>query len=571
MIKFKIIKWKNLLSTGNSWTEIQLDRSPNTLIIGINGAGKSTLLDALTFALFGKSFRGTNLPNLVNSINEKDLLVEIDFTIGSRDYKIERGIKPAIFNIYCNGTLVNQDAKSKDYQKILETQILKFNYKAFTQIVILGSSSFVPFMQLPALDRRAIIEDLLDIEIFSSMNGIIKSILKETTAELDSSKVRLDSTISKIELQKKYVEEAKKNNTADIEKAKKEYSDSETQVDTLQLSVSQAQEHINELLIGTIDENDIKDKLQKLKSFQSKIESKMKSSQKHLKFYTDNGNCPTCLQDIDLSFKNEAINSANSQIHECSTGLVQLQDKMAELTVKLDGIHSIQNEIQKLQSAVVGYIASITLIQKHMGKLQQEIKNLEGKKVLSTDMEEVSEQLLKDLASLTEHRKELVENKKYYDVAATLLKDNGIKTKIIKQYLPVINKLINKYLAAMDSFFNFEIDEEFKETIKSRYRDEFSYENFSEGERMRIDLALLFTWRAIAKLKNSMNTNLLILDEVFDSSLDSTGTEEFMKLLNSLGNETNIFVISHKGDILVDKFKSMIRFEKVKSFSVITK
>jgi DNA repair exonuclease SbcCD ATPase subunit len=570
MIAFKSITWRNLLSTGNVPTTVFLDKSNNTLVIGVNGAGKSTILDALTFVLFGKSFRGINLPNLVNSVNEKDLLVEVEFRIGTREYKVERGIKPAIFNIYRNGELIPQDAKKDDYQKVLENQILKMNYKAFTQIVILGSSSFVPFMQLLALDRRTIIEDLLDIEIFSSMNSIVKSTLKDITTELDELKIKLDSTLSKIELQKKYVEEAKKNNTIDIENAKKEYDDNEIQVHTLQQNVILIQQRMGGLLDAIVDEEDIKTKLQQLKGFQSKIESKMKTSQKHFSFYNDNGNCPTCLQEIDPDFKNQAIDTANNQIHECKNGLIQLNDKMTDLSVRLGEINTIQKQIQFQQSEITTINASIIQIQRHMTKLLDKIKTLENKKVLSDDMLQVSEQLIKDLAELTDKRKELIDSKKYYDIAATLLKDNGIKTKIIRQYLPVINKMVNKYLAAMDFFVNFEIDEEFKETIKSRHRDTFRYENFSEGEKMRIDLALLFTWRTIAKLKNSMNTNLLILDEVFDSSLDTAGTEEFMKLLNSLGSDTNIFVISHKGDILVDKFRSVIRFEKVKNFSVIT-
>jgi DNA repair exonuclease SbcCD ATPase subunit len=567
---FKRIRWKNLLSTGNVFTEVELDKNTNTLIIGTNGAGKSTLLDALTFALFGKSFRGINIPSLVNTINEKELMVEVEFRIGTREYKIERGLKPTIFNIYCNGILINQDAKSKDYQKVLETQILKFNYKAFTQIVILGSSSFVPFMQLPALDRRAIIEDLLDIEIFSSMNSIVKSQLKEILADLDTSKVKLDAILAKIDLQKKYVEEAKRNSTELVAKKNTEYAENEVQVNKLMQDSNYVQRHIDWLLMQVADEPDVKTKLNQLKLFHTKIETKIKGAEKSLHFYSDNDHCPTCQQGLEINFKNNAINTANTQLHEYKEGIQKITDKADSLTMRLDAIGELQTKIRNHQSEVTRINASVVQIQRYLKKLQNEIKELENKKVLSDDMLHVSEQLMKDLGELNNKRIELSDSKKYYDVAATLLKDNGIKTKIIKQYLPVINKLVNKYLSAMDFFVNFEIDEEFKETIKSRYRDTFRYENFSEGEKMRIDLALLFTWRTIAKLKNSMNTNILVLDEVFDSSLDNMGTEEFMKLLNNLEKEVNVFVISHKGDILIDKFNSVIRFEKVKNFSVIT-
>ena len=571
MIYFRRIKWKNFLSTGNMWTEVQLDKTPNTLIIGMNGAGKSTLLDALTFALFGKSFRGINLPSLINSINEKEAMVEIEFRIGSREYKIERGLKPSVFNIYCNDILVNQDAKSQDYQKVLENQILKFNYKAFTQIVILGSSSFVPFMQLPALDRRAIIEDLLDIEIFSSMNAIVKSTLKELTADIESSKVKLDATLSKIDLQKKYVEEAKKNTSQLVEKKRQEYVDSEEQAQKLIDDAALVQAHyVNYLLKQIADEPAVKGKIKQLQSFHTKIETKLKNAEKHLHFYTDNDTCPTCEQGLEINFKNNAIESANTQLHEYRTGIEKLNEEVDKANGRLGAINDLHHKVAEHQSELVRINASVVQMQRQQKRLQAEITELETKKVLSDDMLQVSEQLIKDLSTLNNLRKDYAEQKKYYDVAATLLKDNGIKTKIIRQYLPVINKLVNKYLAAMDFFVNFEIDEEFKETIKSRHRDTFKYVNFSEGEKMRIDLALLFTWRTIAKLKNSMNTNILILDEVFDSSLDNTGTEEFMKLLDTLGNEANVFVISHKGDILIDKFKSTIRFEKQKNFSVIT-
>ena len=567
MIHFKIIRWKNMLSTGNQFTEVKLDRSPNTLVIGINGAGKSTLLDALTFALFGKPFRNINKPKLVNTINDKDCLVEVEFRIGSREYKIERGIKPAVFNIYCNGVLQDQEAKSKDYQDYLETHILKFNYKAFTQIVILGASSFVPFMQLPAADRRAIIEELLDIKIFSSMNSIVKGRLTGLKMTSEEIKGNISSTLSKIEMQKKYVEDAKKNSADNIQVKTAEYTETEEQVNKLLVNANLVQQHIDVLLKQIADENPTNEKLRKLHQFETKIETKVKKLEKELKFFEENDQCPTCTQAIDKVFKENTINTANISFNECVTGLTKLDEERNKLNIRLNEIGSVQKKIHQHQSELTRISASVRVMQTHMQKIQTDINQLKTRKILSDDMLEISEKLVKDLEGLHERRKDLTDIRQYFDVAATLLKDSGIKTKIIKQYLPVINKLVNKYLAAMDFFVAFEIDEEFNETIKSRHRDAFKYDNFSEGEKMRIDLALLFAWRSVAKLKNSMNTNLLILDEVFDSSLDSSGTEEFMKLLQTLGNESNVFVISHKGDILVDKFRSVIRFEKIQNFS----
>ena len=570
MIYFKKLRWKNLLSTGNHFTEIQLDKSPNTLVIGTNGAGKSTMLDALTFALFGKPFRNINKPKLINTINDRECVVEVEFRIGAKEYKIERGMKPAIFNIYCDGTLVNQDAKATDYQEVLETQILKFNYKAFTQIVILGSSSFVPFMQLPAADRRAIIEELLDIKIFSHMNVIVKGKLNDIKTILQDTKTKLDATISKIDLQKKYVEEAKRNSSDQIKKKQEEKTKIDTDIEKLQEDIKLVQKHVDSLLKTIVDKDEVLAKSKKLDSFETKIKTKIKSTEKHLHFYTDNDNCPTCEQTLEINFKNTAIQTANTQLHEFRDGLVKLAEQQQKFLTRAGEIAKVQGKVIDHQMEITRINASLVVMIMNAKALEKEITTLSSKKVLSSDMQEVSEQLVKDLEELTKLRVDTNETKKYLDVAATLLKDNGIKTKIIKQYLPIINKMVNKYLAAMDFFVNFEIDEEFNETIKSRHRDNFKYDNFSEGEKMRIDLALLFTWRTVAKLKNSMNTNILILDEVFDSSLDNTGTEEFMKLLNTLGNEANVFVISHKGDILVDKFRSLIKFEKVNNFSRIT-
>jgi DNA repair exonuclease SbcCD ATPase subunit len=567
MIYFRKLRWKNFLSTGNQFTEILLDKSPTTLVIGGNGSGKSTMLDALTFALFGKPFRNINKPNIINSINDKECVVEVEFRIGTKEYKVVRGLKPAIFTIHCDGVAQDQDAKSRDYQDYLETHILKFNYKAFTQIVLLGSSSFVPFMQLNASDRRAIIEELLDIKIFSSMNLIVKTRLNNIKITAGEIKANLDSTMSKIELQKKYVEEAKKNNSEHIEKKTIEKSENEKHVEDLMRDMKNITLHVTTLAEKVCDEASILTKLKTMDQFGTKIDTKITKAEKELKFFTDNDNCPTCTQKIDEIFKSEAIEKANTSLTEFRTGLTQLEEQQDKLNTRLSDIKITKNKINEHKSELTRLHASVVQIQRYIQKLEAEIEELRGKKVLSDDMTQVSETLVNTLEELDLRRKDILEIRQYFDIAALLLKDNGIKTKIIKQYLPVINKLINKYLAAMDFFVNFEIDEEFKETIKSRHRDAFSYENFSEGEKMRIDLALLFTWRSIAKIKNSMSTNLLVLDEVFDSSLDNSGTEEFMKLLNTLGSEYSVFVISHKGDILIDKFKSVIKFEKVKNFS----
>ena len=563
MTTFKSLKWKNFLSTGNVFTELKLNEHANNLVVGTNGAGKSTMLDALTFALFGKPFRGINKPNLVNSINSKDCVVEVHFRAHNKNYKVVRGIKPNIFEIWADGEMLNQEAASKDYQDILESQILGFNYKAFTQIVILGSSSFVPFMQLSANDRRTIIEDLLDINVFSSMNQVVKdkaTALKNRAAELKSN---IDSTLSKIEMQKKYIEEAKKNNTELVESKQKDYDDQIANIDKLSKDASLVQKHVDHLMKTVSDEKTVLNRQKKLGQLEAKIEQNIKKMEKEIDFYTNNSTCPTCDQEINN--KDEKVKECNHKLSEFNSGIEKLLLDYNKASERLQEIAKVNKKINDHNSEITKINATITTSQKYAKKLLKEIEELKNKKVLSDDMLNVSKDLVDTLEKLNEEKKSLLEEKNYIDVAVTLLKDSGIKAKIVKQYLPIINKLVNKYLASMDFFVNFEIDEEFKETIKSRHRDDFSYQNFSEGEKLRIDLALLFTWRAVAKMKSSMNTNLLILDEVFDSSLDNSGTEEFMKLIDTLND--NVFVISHKGDLLMDKFRNVIRFEKVKNFS----
>jgi DNA repair exonuclease SbcCD ATPase subunit len=571
MITFKKCRWKNFLSTGNSFIEIDLNRSTNTLIIGQNGAGKSTILDALTFGLFGKPFRKINKPQLMNSINNSNCVVEIEFSIGKKEYKVVRGIKPNVFEIYCNNVLVNQDAKAKDYQEHLEKFILKWNMKAFTQIVVLGSASFVPFMQLTPSDRRTIIEDLLDIEIFSSMNNIVKtkiSSIKDTQKDYEY-QIKLIS--EKIQLQKQNLEEHRKNFESEIQKKKEEGIKNQDFIEKATKDIELIQKHIEQLQNKISDEKAVHSKSTKIITLQSKLSDNTKKLNKEIEFFQNNDDCPTCHQIITEDTKTSHITNKKEKIQEIDIASKKLSDELDKLYSRLDQIEKMQKHINEHNSEVVKLNTQILSANKYNTKLIQEIKSLEQNTLFKENDNEKLKTLNDELKVVETNANELSVQKQYHEFAATLLKDTGIKTKIIKQYLPIMNKLINKYLTAMDFFVNFNLNENFEETIKSRHRDVFSYASFSEGEKMRIDLALLFTWRQIAKLKNSTNTNLLILDEVFDSSLDGVGTEEFMKLLNTLDNNTNVFVISHKGDQLFDKFRSVIRFEKKNNFSQVVK
>jgi DNA repair exonuclease SbcCD ATPase subunit len=571
MITFQKVRWKNILSTGNVFTEIDLTRSTNTLIVGHNGAGKSTILDALCFGLFGKPFRKINKPNILNSINQRDGLVEIEFGIGQKQYKVVRGLKPNVFEIYLNNTLLNQDAASKDYQEVLEKNILKLNYKSFTQVVILGSASFVPFMQLSASDRRTIIEDLLDIQIFSSMNGLVKERMSTLKDSLTKGKYAIDLIEEKIKLQKGNIEEYRKHNDAEIQKKQEEIKKSEDDIISLNKDISLIQKHIDVLNSKISDDTSMKKRSAKLLQLESKLETRIKKIDKEVHFYEENDNCPTCKQFIDEQFRTEQLDRSNKTKREIGLGLEEIQKQIQDTNRRIEKIQKIVKHIQEHNNEIVKHNSTISAVTKYISKLNRDIIEISNRKDNLEEENEKLKDLKTDLLMQQEALEEGLNEKHYYEYAASLLKDTGIKTKIIKQYLPIMNKLINKYLAAMDFFVNFNINENFEETIKSRHRDEFSYANFSEGEKMRIDLALLFTWRQIAKLKNSTNTNLLILDEVFDSSLDTVGTEEFLKLIHEMGTDTNIFVISHKGDQLFDKFRSVIRFEKKNNFSRISK
>jgi DNA repair exonuclease SbcCD ATPase subunit len=571
MIIFEKVRWKNFLSTGNWFTEIDFTRSPNTLIIGSNGSGKSTILDALTFGLFGKPFRKINKPQLPNSINEKECVVEIEFKVGKKSYKIIRGIKPNTFEIYQDGKLLNQDAAARDYQDVLEKNILKLNFKSFTQIVILGSASFTPFMQLSAADRRNIIEDLLDIQIFSSMNSLVKEKMVEIKDSFSKIKYDMDLTAEKIELQKQNIEEHKKHNDAEIEKKKQEIITSETQIGHLQIDIELIQKHIDVLNSKILNKSAVEAKRTKLSNLENQLSNNLRKLDKEVQFYEDNHDCPTCKQTITQDWKEKQILEKQVKKGDISIALNDIEKKIADANNTVNEMLKISKHISEHNSEVIRHNASITAINKYVAKLNAEITELSTRKDNLEEENTKLKELREKLAELVEKQKQIADEKQYYEFAGTLLKDTGIKTKIIKQYLPIMNKLINKYLTAMDSFINFNLNENFEETIKSRHRDDFSYHNFSEGEKMRIDLAILFTWRQIAKLKNSVNTNLLILDEVFDSSLDTVGTDEFLKLMYDIGQDTNVFVISHKGDQLFDKFRSVIRFEKKNNFSRIAK
>jgi DNA repair exonuclease SbcCD ATPase subunit len=567
MIIFQKVRWKNFLSTGNTFTEINFQKSPNTLIIGHNGAGKSTILDALCFGLFGKPFRKINKPQLVNSINNANVVVEIEFTIGKKEYKVIRGIKPNVFEVYLGDKLLDQDAKAKDYQEFLEKFILKINFKSFTQVVILGSASFVPFMQLTPADRRAIIEDLLDINIFSSMNGVVKEKMAEIKDLSVKSKHEMDLTSERINFQKQSIEDHKNRSDEEIGKKRKEISDSVDQIFTLKRDVELIQKHIDVLQRKIEDKLSVEKKSKKLLQLESKIETNIKKNEKDIAFYEEHDNCPTCKQTIEGDFKSEQVSERKSKVVTQREGLTEISAEIAKTNQRIEEIININKHISGHNNEIVKHNSTVSAINAFVTKLQKEIDELSiGKDTVEEENEKLKE-LKQQLSVLLIKMEELSVEKQYYEFAGNLLKDTGIKTKIIRQYLPIMNKLINKYLTAMDFFVNFNINESFEETIKSRHRDEFSYANFSEGEKMRIDLALLFTWRQIAKLKNSTNTNLLILDEVFDSSLDGVGTEEFLMLLHEMGTDTNVFVISHKGDQLFDKFRSIIKFEKHNNFS----
>ncbi len=565
MITFTKVRWKNFLSTGNTFTEIFLDKNPSTLIIGENGAGKSTILDALCFGLFNKPFRQISKSQLINSINSRDAVVEVEFETQNKQVKVVRGIKPNTFEIYVNDIMINQSANVKDYQKHLETQILKFNYRSFTQVVILGSSTFVPFMQLNTKARREVVEDILDIKIFSLMNFVLKTKVREINTNITEGNYASELTKSKIEIQEKYIEDSKNNRDNILSEKTNLISTNEEEIFANKKKETELQQSTNSFLEAMKGEEVVTTKRDKLKDIQFSIKDKHNRSTNLITFFEENDDCPTCEQHIDEEFKRKSIDEKLLEVRELETGLNKLSDEMNKVNKKVKDFRNLATAIQKNQVEIGKYRSTITQLEKFNSTLETEIKQIKDKEIAEEDVKKL-DKLQEKLYSLDSTSKKLKEELFYYDVAKNLLQDTGIKTKIVKQYLPIMNKLINTYLSSMDFFVNFNIDENFSETIKSRYRDDFTYANFSEGEKMRIDLALLFTWRAIAKMKNSTNTNLLILDEIFDSSLDTDGTDAFLKILGTFDKE-NVFVISHKQDMLFDKFRNTIKFEKSRNFS----
>mgnify|MGYP001502067657 FL=1 len=565
MINFKYVRWKNFLSTGNQPTEIQLDKNPTTLIIGENGAGKSTVLDALCFGLFGKPFRTISKSQLVNSINNGATMVEIEFSIGTVEYKVMRGIKPNKFEIYQNGKMMNQEANVRDYQKILEQNILKLNYGSFTQVVILGSSTFVPFMQLKARHRREVVEEILDIKIFSTMNLILKGKMKTLLEDIRDMDYQYELTAEKVHLQENLIADMKQNKDKIIEQKQKLIDTNTAEVKSRDEEKSMIEQENTNLLETINDRLQIEKKQEKLKQIRATLSEKLTSHEKMTTFFTENEDCPTCEQHIDETFKDGMLVKNNKSIDKLEDGLGKLKTELNNVFDRAGQIKKTTKMISDNQVSLAKINTSIKELEKFNVKLQTEIDQYTKDGAGKNDTDKLTT-LAKEYVEIAKQRTKLKETKVYYEAARSMLMDTGIKTKIIKQYLPIMNKLINKYLTSMEFYVNFTLDENFEETIKSRYRDEFSYASFSEGEKMRIDLALLFTWRAIAKMKNSTNCNLLMLDEIFDSSLDGTGTDEFLKILNTLSGE-NVFVISHKQDALADKFEETIRFEKIRNFS----
>lgn len=567
MIIFKTVKWKNLLSSGNNFTELKLDEHATTLILGENGSGKSTLLDAMCFGLYGRGFRNLKKELLVNSVNQSGLLVEINFSIGKREYKVIRGVKPNKFEIYVDNVFVNQDATVRDYQEHLEKNILKMSHRSFTQVAILGSANFVPFMQLKAKDRRNLVEDLLDISIFSTMMDLLRKRqsshtieVRETVHEINIMEERISGLTSQLNA----LHENREQKIGKFETTIKETDDN---IEVLLSKVDAKNKLIKEKTSSISDRDPQEDRLKQAKNLFSKLEDKKHLVIKEIAFYQDNDNCPTCKQDLDEKHKKTHLAEKQKKAIELAHALDQINGTIQDSTNRMEEIGRVQEGITSLQSQISVLQTEIISNQKYISKLNHEIKDLKTETSYTNTAQNQIDANEESLEILHKKKESLVEQGHYYDIANTLLRDQGVKQKIIKQYVPIMNNMINKYLASLEFFVGFELDESFEETIKSRFRDVFKYDNFSQGEKMRIDLALLFTWRTIARMKNSVNTNLLILDEVFDSSLDVAGTDDFLKLLNTLTEKTNTFIISHKGEALYDKFNNVIRMEKHKNFS----
>ena len=566
MITFQKIRWKNFLSTGNTFTEIDFQEHHTNLIIGTNGAGKSTVLDALTFVLFNKPFRRINKPQLVNTTNERECLVEIEFVINTRQYVVRRGIKPAVFDIVVNGVELHREADDRAMQRILEENILKLNYKSFTQIVILGSSTFVPFMQLTTANRREVIEDLLDIRIFSAMNNILKDRLREKKEQVKSLELKKETLKDKMKMQKDFIEELENRGNANINANQEKITKLDAEVGIYMTENATTEEDIFKFTKEQEEVIGAGEKLVKLNNLKGKISQKVSAITKEHKFFTENTVCPTCTQNIEEEFRLNRITDAQNKAKELQKGYQDLEETIKFEQERERQFTVLSKEITKLNHEISQNNTRISLNQRQIRDLESEIQtitqNLANRNTEHEKLEEFQTNLQKTFEDLSKKKEEIV----YYDFAYSLLKDDGVKTKIIKKYLPFINQQVNRYLQMMDFYINFHLDEEFNETVKSPIHEDFSYSSFSEGEKMRIDLALLFTWREVARVKNSVNTNLLIMDEVFDSSLDGFGTDEFLKIIRYVIKDANIFVISHKSD-LHDKFENVIKFDKVKGFS----
>ena len=567
MIHFKKVRYKNLLSSGNRFTTFELDRSNTTLIVGDNGAGKSTLLDALCFGLYGKGFRNLKKDLLINSINQKELVVEIDFSIGKRDYKVVRGAKPNKFELYTNGKMVNQDATMKDYQEHLEKNILKMSYRSFTQVAILGSANFTPFMQLRAVERRKLVEDLLDISIFSTMQDMLKKKVSQHNLEVKETSHEVDLLHERISGLNDQVNALQKNREAKIKKYESTVNETQNNINKILGEVDEKTQNVVEKKRSIKSKDSTESRLKQATDLEKQLENARKKAIADVKFYEENDDCPVCKQGLDHDHKEKCIKEREDKAEEITQALNDIDKTISECHDEIQRINAIQSEIDEIQREIGLAQTEIVSNQKYIKKLQGEIEDLQNEVVGDSDVHDRLTTSETDLDILEKKQETQTERQHYFELATMLLRDQGVRQRIIKQYVPIMNKMINKYLANLEFYVGFELNEAFEETIKSRFRDVFKYDNFSQGEKMRIDLALLFTWRAVARLKNSVNTNILILDEVFDSSLDSQGTDDFLKLLNTLNEKTNAFIISHKGDQLYDKFEEVIRFEKYKNFS----
>ena len=567
MIIFNTIRWKNFLSTGNNFTQMELDKHQNALIIGDNGAGKSTVLDALTFSLFGKSFRKINKGGLINSVNGKDCVVEIEFSTNGKSYKVVRGIKPAIFEIWCNNICLNQDSTTRDYQEYLEKFVLRMNYKSFTQIVILGSASFTPFMQLSAADRRAVIEDLLDIQVFSVMNGIVKQRNQDNKQAIETNRIQLVAKQEKKAFIEKTLKSLADNDKAKLDEYKNTLDKLKIKKSKIETDIDSLNESIKVLAPQSAELPKLRKQQMTMIQLQTKIKSNLDDHTNKSSFYSEHDDCPVCKQTIDSGFKQTQVDIHKSEIERISAGLSDLNKKLQDCQDKILTAETIQQKYRNDELELSRRKTELDAVNAAITQIETTIQTQTGTDTLTQENEKELDIVITQLAALSKEQEDLLSERQYIQTSLELLKDDGIKTKIIKQYLPVINQQINRYLSQMGFLVKFEINENFEETIKSRFRDEFSYQNFSEGEKMRIDLAILLTWRYIAKMRNSCATNLLIMDEIFDSSLDVNGTDEFIKIMWNMIGDTNTFVISHKQDQMIDKFRKVYCFKKIKNFS----